>query len=246
VCACKARRRRRRKPSAAHGDGPAANTETDTAETASALLRGGICSSLRGVHGVGRVRSAARGHSLTVTHTARACLTRVCALAAVLTRMWAAARMRPAKRAPPACPRWQCGPRSSMLLRSAAVFRHSCSSATLYRVQRCCVARAMHSAPSADNTKKRSMVRIGTHDGTFHCDEALGVYILRRTAVRPRSLSLVAQSESPATHKGALDLSGPVLSLDLLTGVQGRGGCAHPRPGGAERPGHSAGRRRRV
>ena len=40
----------------------------------------------------------------------------------------------------------------------------------------------MHSS-AQENTKKRVMVRIGTHDGTFHCDEALGVYILRRTAV---------------------------------------------------------------
>ena len=28
-----------------------------------------------------------------------------------------------------------------------------------------------------------AMVKIGTHDGTFHCDEALGCFMLRRTAV---------------------------------------------------------------
>lgn len=68
-----------------------------------------------------------------------------------------------------------------MLLRSAAVFRHSVSAT--YRAQHL-VAKAMHSAPQEQhNAKKRAMVRIGTHDGTFHCDEALGVYILRRTAV---------------------------------------------------------------
>jgi uncharacterized UPF0160 family protein len=28
------------------------------------------------------------------------------------------------------------------------------------------------------------MVRIGTHDGTFHADEALGCWLLRRTQAR--------------------------------------------------------------
>lgn len=28
---------------------------------------------------------------------------------------------------------------------------------------------------------KRSMVRIGTHSGTFHCDEALGCFLLKQT-----------------------------------------------------------------
>ena len=49
------------------------------------------------------------------------------------------------------------------------------------------------------------MVRIGTHDGTFHCDEALGVYMLRRTAVRPiafpfASLHVSLQPWTPATQ----------------------------------------------
>lgn len=26
------------------------------------------------------------------------------------------------------------------------------------------------------------MVKLGTHSGTFHCDEALGCYMLKRTA----------------------------------------------------------------
>ena len=30
-------------------------------------------------------------------------------------------------------------------------------------------------------THKRKMVQIGTHNGTFHCDEALGCYLLRKT-----------------------------------------------------------------
>lgn len=29
--------------------------------------------------------------------------------------------------------------------------------------------------------QKRKMVKIGTHDGTFHCDEALGCFLLQRT-----------------------------------------------------------------
>lgn len=29
---------------------------------------------------------------------------------------------------------------------------------------------------------KRPMVRIGTHSGSFHCDEALGCWMLRQTA----------------------------------------------------------------
>jgi uncharacterized UPF0160 family protein len=32
--------------------------------------------------------------------------------------------------------------------------------------------------------QKRKMVKIGTHDGTFHCDEALGCFLLQRTKVR--------------------------------------------------------------
>ena len=30
-------------------------------------------------------------------------------------------------------------------------------------------------------TTKRKMVQIGTHNGTFHCDEALGCFLLQRT-----------------------------------------------------------------
>ena len=30
-------------------------------------------------------------------------------------------------------------------------------------------------------TPKRKMLQIGTHDGTFHCDEALGCYLLQKT-----------------------------------------------------------------
>lgn len=33
---------------------------------------------------------------------------------------------------------------------------------------------------SAD-TLKRKMVKIGTHNGSFHCDEALGCFLLKQT-----------------------------------------------------------------
>jgi len=35
-------------------------------------------------------------------------------------------------------------------------------------------------SPSTTTTK-RKMVQIGTHNGTFHCDEALGCYLLQKT-----------------------------------------------------------------
>lgn len=38
----------------------------------------------------------------------------------------------------------------------------------------------MSAAALAAGTK-RAMVKIGTHSGTFHCDEALGCWLLRQT-----------------------------------------------------------------
>ena len=38
----------------------------------------------------------------------------------------------------------------------------------------------------SDAGTKRKNVKIGTHSGTFHCDEALGCFLLRRTEVRAR------------------------------------------------------------
>lgn len=32
-----------------------------------------------------------------------------------------------------------------------------------------------------NTTSKRKMVQIGTHNGTFHCDEALGCFLLQKT-----------------------------------------------------------------
>ena len=37
------------------------------------------------------------------------------------------------------------------------------------------------SVTSPSTTTKRKMVQIGTHNGFFHCDEALGCYLLQKT-----------------------------------------------------------------
>ena len=34
---------------------------------------------------------------------------------------------------------------------------------------------------SSTTDNKRKMVKIGTHSGSFHCDEALGCFLLRQT-----------------------------------------------------------------
>ena len=38
-----------------------------------------------------------------------------------------------------------------------------------------------HICVTAKLATKRKMVRIGTHSGTFHCDEALGCFLLNQT-----------------------------------------------------------------
>ena len=40
----------------------------------------------------------------------------------------------------------------------------------------------MASAASADGNKRKMGPTIGTHSGTFHCDEALGCFLLQQTA----------------------------------------------------------------
>ena len=41
--------------------------------------------------------------------------------------------------------------------------------------------RGMVNSISVHTTAKRKMVHIGTHNGTFHCDEALGCFLLQQT-----------------------------------------------------------------
>ena len=62
-----------------------------------------------------------------------------------------------------------------------------CSADTLCRGQSCKVVGARpvaHTAAAATGAcmSKRAMVRIGTHSGSFHCDEALGCWMLRQTS----------------------------------------------------------------
>ena len=59
---------------------------------------------------------------------------------------------------------------------------------------------------------KRAMVRIGTHSGTFHCDEALGCYLLRKTSqfgdaeiVRSRDPGLLADLDCIIDVGGVYD-----------------------------------------
>ena len=66
------------------------------------------------------------------------------------------------------------------MLRSAWPTR---SAALRSAVSRHCSLHAcvMTLSSSANTTSKRKMVQIGTHNGTFHCDEALGCFLLQKT-----------------------------------------------------------------
>ncbi|KAJ6575145.1 GAMM1 protein [Mycena capillaripes] len=64
-----------------------------------------------------------------------------------------------------------------------ALFRAASSTSTT--LSRLFAARAMSSATQAPQAKKQKLDQtkvIGTHNGTFHCDEALAVFLLRQTA----------------------------------------------------------------
>ncbi len=78
-----------------------------------------------------------------------------------------------------------------MLLRSARLLSQNSHRGVLRAPS--CAARA---CMTTGNSRKRAMVRIGTHDGTFHCDEALGCYMLRRTVVRALALALEWQEKA--------------------------------------------------
>ena len=45
----------------------------------------------------------------------------------------------------------------------------------------CCIPQARAAAALAGAGKRKMSKRIGTHSGSFHCDEALGCWLLRRT-----------------------------------------------------------------
>lgn len=44
------------------------------------------------------------------------------------------------------------------------------------------------------------MMKIGTHNGSFHCDEALGCALLRRTEASDRRFRRAATSQHPPAH----------------------------------------------
>ncbi len=78
---------------------------------------------------------------------------------------------------------------------------------------------------------KRAMVRIGTHSGSFHCDEALGCFMLRQTAafkdadiVRTRDPELLKASDSPSSQMPAW------LSLAARLGMAARQRTQEHRP----------------
>ena len=54
---------------------------------------------------------------------------------------------------------------------------------------------AVHSSAMAT---KRTAVSIGTHNGTFHCDEALGCWMLRQTERFQGDAQQLAQAPTPA------------------------------------------------
>lgn len=62
---------------------------------------------------------------------------------------------------------------------------YDCMLAGLARLVRLCPTRPAHRMSTAATAAKRAKMApptIGTHSGTFHCDEALGCYLLRQTA----------------------------------------------------------------
>ena len=58
----------------------------------------------------------------------------------------------------------------------------------------------VNASAGAIGDHKRRMVKIGTHSGSFHCDEALGCFLLRQTStykdaeiVRTRDESVLSE-----------------------------------------------------
>lgn len=84
---------------------------------------------------------------------------------------------------------------------------------------------------SASSEVKRKMVKIGTHNGSFHCDEALGCFLLKRTdhfkdadIVRTRDEDVLKQLDIVIDVGGKYDpgehLSGYLLKdLNSLFGL---------------------------
>lgn len=74
------------------------------------------------------------------------------------------------------------------------------------------------SASMAASEAKKQCVRIGTHSGTFHCDEALACWMLMRTnkfkhaqIVRTRDQSVLKDLDAVVDVGGVYDPSGNAL-----------------------------------
>lgn len=84
---------------------------------------------------------------------------------------------------------------------------------------------AMASTADDGAQKRPRAVKIGTHSGSFHCDEALGCYLLRKTA----------QFEgAPITRR--FDLYTQLVlnsTASYILNCAGAAGCASPSPGTA-------------
>jgi Uncharacterised protein family (UPF0160) len=72
--------------------------------------------------------------------------------------------------------------------------------------------------------ENRKMVKIGTHSGSFHCDEALGCYLLKQTqqfseGTVTRRCAAVAASSVAATNSGRASIASEVMVFGELMDV---------------------------
>ncbi len=74
---------------------------------------------------------------------------------------------------------------------------------------------------------KRSMVRIGTHSGTFHCDEALGCFLLKQTPlfkdaeiVRSRDPEVLKDLDVVIDVGGTYEPGAPPATLAASAGMR--------------------------
>lgn len=68
----------------------------------------------------------------------------------------------------------------------------------------------MLATASVGQLPKRKMVKIGTHSGSFHCDEALGCFLLRQTNTY-RDAEIIRSRDEEVLH-----------DLDVIIDVGGK------------------------
>ena len=100
------------------------------------------------------------------------------------------------------------------------------------------VTRSTMSVPS----KRGAALCIGTHDGTFHCDEALGCFMLKRTKVPPSPPLDMCHPTPAGPTPCVVHPAQPVDRFIDHAGVLGGGGGAHARRDDSD--GHGRGHRR--